>query len=178
MLQLPSYFLVFLLKIQPWPKPIIFWKSLPEAPTHTDSALSASTRLLQHLPSPESTERAVWIRYALRAMVSFLAQMVFWHARLTGVKTWHQLLKAAVTSSEQEVQGLCLSWMQKREKTSDSRRPFSTLRSDAHTHFLSDLFAKGISFVASTFLGVYYMWILFSGPWETPCSSKGKIPIL
>lgn len=35
----------------------------------------------------------------------------------------------------------------------------STLRSDAHTHFL-DLFSNRISFVSSTFLAVYYMWIL------------------
>lgn len=52
-----------------------------------DSGLSASPRLVQHLSSPESSERALWIRYALRTMVSFLARMVFWHALLTGAKT-------------------------------------------------------------------------------------------
>lgn len=103
-----------------------------------DSSLSASTRLVQHLSSPESAERAVWIRYALRTMVSSLAQMVFWHALLAAVKT--STLKSGRCGDLQEetVQGLCLSLMQKREKTQVIRGDFffSTLRSDAHTHFL------------------------------------------
>lgn len=78
-------------EIQPRPKLIVFWKSLPEAPVRAVPDLTAvSLPLLarsQHLSSPESTERAVWIRYALRTMVSLLAQTVFWHALLTAAKT-------------------------------------------------------------------------------------------